>query len=433
MSDEPRPIDDAHRSWLREEMGAWVRDGVIDEDAAARIRARYASDAVPRADARSMLVFGVLGGVLIAAGLTLLVAHNWDELGRPARAAIAVGLLVLAQAVAGVALARSRVPTAFTESAAVFLVGALGTTMTLVTQTYHLGGELADLVLAWLVLAMPVPYLLSSRVAATFLWPLLLYLPLGRDESWDQGYSFVLLAAALLPCTVLARRWSPNEMRSRVLGFATAAASCVGMGMLVESRTDGILLPALLACFVLVRMFGRNEGSDATSTVATLAIGIAALTGTTTDIFEDIHRVMVRWSAAENVFVGIIVAAFAVSIMRWNTFSMAGRRDSASALAAIPVSLFGLMLAKLEQFGLASALFNVFVLGFGLEHVLRGLASLRKGKTNLGLALLSGLFLVRFLDEDLSFLVRGLGMMGVGLAFLLVNVWLVRKSREARA
>lgn len=380
-----------------------------------------------------MLVFGVLGGVLIAAGLTLLVAHNWEDLGRPARAAIAVGLLVFAQAVAGVALARSTLPSAFTESAAVFLVGSLGTAMTLVSQTYHLGGRLADLVLVWLVLAIPVPYVMSSRVAATFLWPLLLYLPVGRDDAWDRGYSFIALAVALLPCTVFARRRTANEMRTRVLGFVTGVAACIGMGLLVESQADGIVVPVLMACFVLVRMFGRNEGSDATAMLATFAIGVTALTGTTTDLFESMARDLARFRLAESVFCASVVGAFGVGVYRWSTFSVAARRDSATALAAIPVTLMGLVLSKFSQYGLASALFNLFVLGFGLEHVLRGLASLRRGKTNLGLALLSGLFLVRFLDRDLSFLVRGLGMMGVGLAFLGVNVWLLSQSRRARA
>lgn len=423
--------DHAHRVWLRDASASWVEEGLVDAESLARIRARYALDAIPSRTSRSVLVFGVLGGALIIAGTSLLLAENWDQLSRPMRAAIAIGLLLLAQGVGAVALARSPRASAFTESAAVFLVGALGTAMALVSQTYHLGGELADLVLAWLALALPVPYLFGSRVAATFFWALLLYLPVGREDSWDRGLSFVALAALTVPVTVVARTRAPRATRTRVLWFATAVASTIGLGLLVGEHASGLVVPALVACAVLVRSFGRDEGRDATSTVATLFLGGMVVLLSTKSALLPIARELASRDAAVGVIVASVVVAFAVSVARVSRFSDEGRRASIPALAAIPFVVVVSLLAWTEHRTLGVALANVFLFGFGLEPLLRGLATLRRGPTNVGLALLSGLFVVRFFDDDLSFVVRGVGMMGIGVAFLAANLWLVRQRGEA--
>lgn len=48
----------------------------------------------------AMVLFGILGAVLIGGGIILLLAHNWEQLGRPARVAVAFAPLVLSQALA---------------------------------------------------------------------------------------------------------------------------------------------------------------------------------------------------------------------------------------------------------------------------------------------------------------------------------------------
>ena len=44
---------------------------------------------------------------------------------------------------------------------------------------------------------------------------------------------------------------------------------------------------------------------------------------------------------------------------------------------------------------------------------------------------LASLAVARFFDADVPFLVRGLGFIGVGLGFLITNLMLVRRTREA--
>ena len=76
-------------------------------------------------------------------------------------------------------------------------------------------------------------------------------------------------------------------------------------------------------------------------------------------------------------------------------------------------------------------LINAYGLGLGLAAVLAGLRAGRIATTNAGMLLLAVLIAARFVDADWSFLVRGLVFIGLGGAFLGLNLRLrARLQRE---
>lgn len=422
---------DSHRIWLRDESTTWVRDGLVDEPTLARIRRRYALDTIPESANRSVVVFGVLGAGLMIAGIGLLFAHNWDELGRPVRAGLAFALLLLAQGLAAFALRRTPRVDALSEGSAVVLVGALGVSMALVSQTYHVGGDFADLVLAWLVLSLPVPYLLDSRLAAAFVWAALLYLPGGREDSWDQGFSFLALGIAILPTTVRARHGSPDDLRTRLLSFVTAGAGTLGITMLADEHTDALGVPVFVTAAALARLTSRDEGHDGLALAATIGLGGALLFAADADFAIRVHHN--PWSTDDLLWLVLAAIALALLVGRTRAFSASGRRDAIGTVVVVSGVWMTAGLAWAGAELVATTIANVALLAYGLDHVLRGLATLRRGPTNVGLVMLSGLFLARFFDRDFSFVVRGLGMMAVGGAFLATNLILVRRSTRRPA
>src|SRR6266850_2060470 len=140
------------------EVEAWVRDGLITSQQATRIAARYP----PSAGwfGRPMALFSLLGAALIAAGLALVVAHNWDELHRWVKLG---GLVVLMLGAHGGGLAlRARGRRALGEGllllgGALFLLG-----IALVGQIYHLSGRTSDMLLLWWALLVSAGYALPS-------------------------------------------------------------------------------------------------------------------------------------------------------------------------------------------------------------------------------------------------------------------------------
>jgi uncharacterized membrane protein len=111
--------------WLLEELPRLVREAVIDEATAERLRRRYAPELERSRRGAVLLAFGILGGVLIGSGVILLVAHNWDELSRPVRAGLCFLLIFAAQLFAGWVMARRFDSEPFREGTATFSPSAV--------------------------------------------------------------------------------------------------------------------------------------------------------------------------------------------------------------------------------------------------------------------------------------------------------------------
>ncbi len=103
-----------------------------------------------REDSRRLafLLLAIVGSALIGAGIILLIAHNWDELSRPVRSAIAFLPLLASHALSVFVLRRRDGSQPWRESAAIFNVAAIGAAISLVSQTYQIHGDFARFVLA---------------------------------------------------------------------------------------------------------------------------------------------------------------------------------------------------------------------------------------------------------------------------------------------
>lgn len=124
--------------WLQEELADLVAGGTINEDSAQAIARYYAAKAPPSRNF-GFLLLSVVGSALVAAGIILLVAHNWDEFSRPVRSAIAFFPLIATQLLGLAVLARREQSQSWRECVAIFNVAAVGAAISLVSQTYRDG------------------------------------------------------------------------------------------------------------------------------------------------------------------------------------------------------------------------------------------------------------------------------------------------------
>jgi Ca2+/Na+ antiporter len=83
---------------------------------------------------------------------------------------------------------------------------------------------------------------------------------------------------------------------------------------------------------------------------------------------------------------------------------------------------------------LAAVLMNLALLVVGVLTMRQGLQQGSLKRMNLGLLVVSLTILMRFFDTDLSFVLRGLVFIAVGLAFLFMNLRMLRQQkRDAHA
>lgn len=141
-------------------------NGVISSDTAEAIRNYYKQN---KASPLSVLVllFTSVGSILVALGLILIFAHNWDQIPRPIKVSFSFLMLLLGQALCIFALLKKKnalTNVAWRESSASFLFFMIAGSISLISQVYHMGGDFQSFLLSWLLLGLPLVYLMRSSL-----------------------------------------------------------------------------------------------------------------------------------------------------------------------------------------------------------------------------------------------------------------------------
>ena len=436
--------------WLYDELPGLVRSGVLDAPAAESLRRHYGP--VPETTARRMLValFGVLGALLVGAGIVLLLGHNWDELSRTARAGLSFGLLLSAQGLAGWAFWRRRDVLAWYEGASVFLGMAIAATIALIAQTYQIGGDLESFLLTWTVLLLPVPYLLRSRAAAALYWICVTWRLAGG--SWygpvdEQAGIYLLLVGLIAPFTVWLCLAHRDEVRTALILW-TASICLVIAGFNVLPRiTIGLWLPISVGFFGSLYVLGllRHHGDDLARVAlwrrplqAIGASGLAVILVVFS--FAEVWREAAHEGGGEDRIIVFVTAGvvglvlIALSSLRGMTLWREGQRHRA-LLALAPLLVTGAWAVGFYPgtSGWLMLVVNGFGLAVGLSAAYAGFRGGSLGTANCGLLLVITLVAARFFDEDWSFVVRGVAFILLGAAFLVTNLWMLKRRKEVHA
>ena len=141
-------------AFILREVGELVSKGVIGEGTALKIR-EYYGEIPPGKRHAGIEIFTALGALLVGLGIILLIAHNWGEIPRQGRAALSIAPVILALLAAFMVLKKKDSALFAREGAAAFWFLSIGASISLVSQTYGLYGELHSLLFIWLILGIP--------------------------------------------------------------------------------------------------------------------------------------------------------------------------------------------------------------------------------------------------------------------------------------
>jgi uncharacterized membrane protein len=410
--------------WLYEQLPDLVGHGIVSAETAERLRQHYGK--VEGNGRRwAVIVFGILGGALIGAGIILLLAHNWEELSRPVRAAISFLPLLLAQALAGYVVWKRRDSAAWCEGAGTFWALAIGATISLVAQTYNISGDFAGFVLTWALAGLPIVYLLNSSVAAALYWIGITAWVGNVHWMHGQEWWFWPLTALALPHLWIVGR--ENRYRPQVGSLIAVLSICAAFGIGFNlDYYHGAWIPAFTSYFAALYMIGElwfDEGRTARQRPLQSIGGLGAIVLATALTFRDAWE-KTDWSAVLHSPLALLpVAALALLAL-----TLTRRNLVAALFGGLPVvSVIASTLTGIA----ALVLMNLYMLGLGVALIALGVRDRRLGVVNLGLLVTATLILARFFDADMSFVVRGLAFIAVGVGFLVTNILLVRRTRGA--
>ena len=429
-------MDWKQRWWLRELEGL-IDAGVIDAAASGRVLAHYERRAASRP---AVPLFAVLGASLIGLGSILLLAHNWAAFSEATRAALSAGAVVVGQAAAGFALWRRAESTAWTEAACLFASFGFAAGLALLQQTYQVPGDLGPFLSTWAWLTLPVAYALDSRAGISLVLGIAAStIPLhwGSDAS---PWGFWALVAATLPYLVRLARRTSISVRDPLVAWVGVPVLLVGC--IFQAPLFHWVWVVLLALGVSAALYGAGQrGSDAPHPAAFAApaagwLGAAALAGALfllgfSGVWDGLDEAVGERGAWRHAVPAVLVGGAALAVLAWGARRQIVARDGARLLwlgtpLAFLVSFFAGALLGDET--AAAWIMALYALAVGSGTVLAGVSEGALARANGGMLLVGAVIAQRFLDSEWSFTVRGLVFIGLGVAFLALNLKLRKRS-----
>jgi uncharacterized membrane protein len=428
--------------WLYSELPRLVAQGILTSDADAKLRAHYGPVEPAKPARLAVIIFGVLGALLIGAGIILVLAHNWDDLSRPVRAGLSFLPLVLAQGLAAWVMFNRPQSLAWREGVGGLLFLMIGASISLVAQTYNISGDLPRFILTWSLLGLPLIYLLNAVVPALlYLWGITEWACHIRwDDGWAGGYW--LLAALLLPLIATWLRGDRYQTRLTLLLWAVCVSVTVAAGVTIERVLPGLWIILYAGLFALMFLagefwFNEAEGFWARPLRHFGAAGVLVLTFLFTFewpwkeigwhywYWERFQKA--GWHAITDGVLGSVVPLAALFLL-----VMTVRRKTPLGLlfGLVPIlAAGGYALCSLsETYAPAAGLFDLYLLVTGLWLLVTGIKINKQGQMNVGLLAVTALIIARFFDTDLNFLLRGLIFIALGIAFLIANLVMLRRK-----
>ncbi len=429
---------------ILKELQHLVAANVISEETAASIQEYYRSRKAETSN-RCTIALGILGALLVGLGIVLVIAHNWDSFDRTLKTIFAFIPLVMGQGLCLYTLAKRKDNFAWKECSAIILFFGIGASISLVSQIYHLGGELSDLVLFWMVLGAPLIYILPSYIVS------LLYIAgvswyaclIGYSFDYPPQYNLPYLYAPLMLVVVpaylkLLRKHSQSNLF--YLHNWVVALSFVFVLGAFATHTDfnwvflGYLALGCIYYLIGTSQFFEQHGLWANPFRVLSVPGIIAiLLGWSYQsiwgfgVF-DVFGTGYVWN---NIFVYIVIFLFiitgAILIMRYMRTKWSG--ISPMEFSAY-VFLVALLLSDASDGKISAFIVNIWILVLGLYFTRKGSIRHHLGILNLGLLIIAALAVLRFFDDGIPFIWRSLFFLATGIGFFVANYLVIKRKKS---
>ncbi len=384
-----------------------------------------------------LLVFSILGAALVGLGVILIIAHNWDDLSRPIKSLLALVPLLITQGLCAYALWRKRESRAWREATGVLLFFAVGASISLISQIYNIPGSLDTFLLTWMALCLPIIYVLDSSMSSLlYLIGITTYVAEAGYWNWrgNDPYLYWLLLVLVVPCYIRLIKNQPGGNFTSFHHWFVPGSLLVALGTLTQDAAEYMFIAylALLGIFYLIGNLDfmkdskiRNNGYLVQGSLGTMGLLLALS-------FNWFWKDMAAgdlsdWSTAPEFWQSIIlILAGLLLLVRFQRFTSKDLvPQELLFIIFVPIFFMGSQWPVLSQ-----VLINACVFLMGLFVIRRGAREDHLGVLNYGLLIITALVVCRFFDTNMSFVLRGMLFVAVGIGFFLANYFLI-KSRKA--
>ena len=419
--------------WLYQDLPGLVEKGVLTQDAAGKIRKFYGEVKTVSRMSLSLIIFGAIGAILIGLGIILLFAHNWEQLSRLERAILSLAPLVAGQALALWVLFKRPESGAFKESTATFLSLMVGASIALISQTYNIPGDTGTFILTWMFLILPLVYLMQATLPAVIF---LIGITSWVGSNWASPAKAALfwpLAALIVPHLIWALHQEIYTLRATILSLVMVICVFIATAFSLGRSWPGswvIILPSIYAVIYFIGC-GKFSGIS-TNWQKPLrfigAIGLFVLAfqfsfSYSWKYLEEYSYAIYRDISAVNYLPDIIISLTIVGIALLLFYDNLKRKHITTALiGAVPLLAIVAYFVRGQSSFLPWMIFNLYLFVLSLSQIIVGLRNSNLAVLNKGMLILAILIIARFFDSDISFVIKSLVFIIVGIGFLVTNV-----------
>lgn len=420
-------------SKLLKELPELVENEVISQDIASRIEGYYKSkqDSSPN---RLFTVFGVLGSLLVGLGIILILAHNWDNFSRAIKTVFAFTPLVIGQLIVGYTILKKK-STTWKEASGVFLFFAVGASIGLISQIYNIPLNLSSYLLTWILLCLPIIYLLKSNNLA------LLHIVYATYYACEVGYSFIGnnepwlylgLLVLIVPFYYSLLKDRPKANFTSIFNWLFPLSLVITLGTFVgHGEQFGFLMYVLL--FGLLYNIGKIPFFDNQKLRRNGYLVVGSL-GTIITLLIVSFRWFWKFTFGlpilelQEFYISVFIFVITAGLLVYMNSKKFIKGFNLFQYVFILFSI--IFLVGLTDDIIPTVLVNVLVLSLGLMTVKIGTDQFHFGILNYGLLIITALVVCRFFDTNVSFVIRGLLFVVVGIGFFVTNYIMLKKQNS---
>lgn len=371
--------------------------GVLDDENFKRIGDYYQYE---KENSKSFSTYlTIIGLVMIAFGIILLFAYNWNHLSRGIKTLLIILLLISSQGLLGYALWKEK---KWSSGAGALVFAISGMSIAMISQMYNISGSDTGFYMTWVILNIPNLYLCRSKLIG-ILYAAVLYSYIKSD-----GYIllYLLLGAPLFIF---------DKKEGRYGEFAETVTKVILLlgifywyeGLLYEGLGLSYM-PFYGGVFTLLYLWptGLKKGAE----LVIIGIAYIGTFGRGGHLIPEITKLTTKPILSWGVFIAALLSL--IYLKKWKD----------------PVNYFILLIVPIVYFGAEELICNIYLFSLGLYFVWKGIKENAAKVFNKGSLLVSVILLSRFLDYDISTLLRGVVFILLGVSLVAGNIYMSRRK-----
>ncbi|EZH73805.1 hypothetical protein ATO12_17890 [Aquimarina atlantica] len=423
-------------SKFNKELQTLVGDKIISPELADKIEQYYATKDVGKPN-KLFMIFGIFGALLVGSGIILMLAHNWDDFSRLTKTILAFGPLLLGQILTGFSILKDKSIT-WKEASGTFLFFAVGACMALVSQIYNIPGELGSFLLTWIILCLPLVYLLRSHAVALLTILLSTYyaveVGLWNYRNTETPWLYIAFIGAMLPYYYRLITTNTTSNTVTIFTWILPVSIAIALSAFI-GRSEDLGFVMYITMFGFLYTIGRLPVFKELRTLRNGFLIIGSL-GTVVSLMIFSFRWI--WDElpdtftydTQELYTTVVIVVLSISVLGYAIIKKGIRAVNLFQVAFV---IFLLVYFLLQDTGvLPVVLMNALVFALGMSAIKIGADKFNFGILNYGLLIISILIICRFFDTGMSFVVRGILFVMVGAGFFLTNYIMLKKQQRIK-